>query len=102
MWPDPVLLSRMQFGWVVGWHILLPAFTIRLASFIAFLEGVFALTRRPVFLNLSRFWLRTPIIGITAAGTALLQDAISPRPSATAPNRCDLDLIAPRCSGTVG
>jgi cytochrome d ubiquinol oxidase subunit I len=58
MWLDPVLLSRMQFGWVVGWHILLPAFTIGLASFIAFLEGAFALTRLPVFMNLSQFWLR--------------------------------------------
>src|ERR1700687_5404610 len=55
---DPVLLSRIQFAWVIGWHILLPAFTIGLASFIAFLEGAYALTRRPVFLNLSQFWLR--------------------------------------------
>jgi len=55
---DPVLLSRIQFAWVIGWHILLPAFTVGLASFIAFLEGVYALTKRPVFLDLSRFWLR--------------------------------------------
>ena len=55
---DPELLSRMQFAWVVGWHILLPAFTVGLASFIAFLEGAYTLTKRPVFLNLSQFWLR--------------------------------------------
>jgi cytochrome bd ubiquinol oxidase subunit I len=55
---DPVLLSRIQFAWVIGWHILLPAFTVGLASFIAFLEGAFALTKLPVFLNLSQFWLR--------------------------------------------
>jgi len=55
---DPVLLSRIQFAWVIGWHILLPAFTVGLASFIAFLEGVYALTKRPVFLDLSQFWLR--------------------------------------------
>jgi cytochrome d ubiquinol oxidase subunit I len=55
---DPVLLSRIQFTWVVGWHILLPAFTVGLASFIAFLECTYALTKRPVFLDLSRFWLR--------------------------------------------
>jgi Cytochrome bd terminal oxidase subunit I len=35
---DPVLLSRLQFAWVVAWHILLPAFTVGLASFIAMLE----------------------------------------------------------------
>jgi cytochrome d ubiquinol oxidase subunit I len=55
---DPLLLSRVQFAWVIGWHILLPAFTVGLASFIAFLEGAFALTGRPVFMRLSRFWLR--------------------------------------------
>jgi cytochrome d ubiquinol oxidase subunit I len=55
---DPEILSRIQFAWVIGWHILLPAFTIGLASFIAFLEGAFALTKRPVFLNLSQFWLK--------------------------------------------
>jgi cytochrome bd ubiquinol oxidase subunit I len=55
---DPELLSRIQFAWVVGWHILLPAFTVGLASFIAFLEGAYALTKRPVFLSLSQFWLR--------------------------------------------
>jgi cytochrome d ubiquinol oxidase subunit I len=55
---DPEFLSRLQFAWVIGWHILLPAFTIGLASFIAFLEGAYALTGRAVFLNLSQFWLR--------------------------------------------
>jgi cytochrome bd ubiquinol oxidase subunit I len=55
---DPEFLSRIQFAWVVGWHILLPAFTVGLASFIAFLEGAYALTNRVVFLNLSQFWLR--------------------------------------------
>ena len=55
---DPEFLSRIQFAWVIGWHILLPAFTIGLASFIALLEGAYALTKRAVFLNLSQFWLR--------------------------------------------
>jgi cytochrome d ubiquinol oxidase subunit I len=55
---DPEFLSRVQFAWVVGWHILLPAFTVGLASFIAFLEGAYALTKLPVFLQLSQFWLR--------------------------------------------
>ena len=55
---DPELLSRIQFAWVIGWHILLPAFTVGLASFVAFLEGAYALTGRLVFLYLSQFWLR--------------------------------------------
>lgn len=55
---DPLILSRLQFAWVIGWHILLPAFTVGLASFIAFLEGAYLLTKRPVFQDLSQFWLR--------------------------------------------
>jgi cytochrome bd ubiquinol oxidase subunit I len=55
---DAEFLSRIQFAWVVGWHILLPAFTVGLASFIAFLEGAYALTKRTIFLHLSQFWLK--------------------------------------------
>src|SRR5205085_3086938 len=55
---DPVFLSRLQFAWVIAWHILLPAFTVGLASFIAMLEALHLFTRRPVFLTLSQFWLR--------------------------------------------
>jgi cytochrome d ubiquinol oxidase subunit I len=36
---DPPYLSRSQWAWVIGWHILLPAFTVGLASFTAVLEG---------------------------------------------------------------
>ena len=36
---DPVFFSRLQFAWVIGWHILLPAFTVGLAAYIALLEG---------------------------------------------------------------
>jgi cytochrome bd-type quinol oxidase subunit 1 len=35
---DPLLLSRIQFAWVVAWHFLLPAFTVGLASFLAVLS----------------------------------------------------------------
>jgi cytochrome d ubiquinol oxidase subunit I len=55
---DALLLSRLQFAWVVALHILLPAFTVGLAAYIAVLEGVYFFTRRPVFLRLSKFWLR--------------------------------------------
>jgi cytochrome bd ubiquinol oxidase subunit I len=55
---DALLLSRLQFAWVVALHILLPAFTVGLASYIAVLEGLHVFTRREVFLRLSQFWLR--------------------------------------------
>src|SRR5215471_11150636 len=55
---DALSLSRVQFAWVIAWHILLPAFTIGLASYIAVLEGLFVLTQRPVWFRISRFWTR--------------------------------------------
>jgi cytochrome d ubiquinol oxidase subunit I len=55
---DPVLLSRVQWAWVIAWHILLPAFTVGLASYIAVLEGLYFATRREIWFRLSSFWTR--------------------------------------------
>ncbi|MFO7858137.1 MAG: cytochrome ubiquinol oxidase subunit I, partial [Ectothiorhodospiraceae bacterium] len=55
---DPLLLSRIQFAFVVSWHIIFPAFTIGLASFIAVLEGLYYKTNKPVYLRLSKFWIK--------------------------------------------
>lgn len=55
---DPLLLSRLQFAFVIAFHFLLPAFTIGLASYIALLEGLFLWTRKPVFLRVSSFWIK--------------------------------------------
>jgi cytochrome bd ubiquinol oxidase subunit I len=55
---DPLLLSRLQFVWVVAWHILLPAFTVGLASFIAVLEGLHFATGREIYFRLSTFWIK--------------------------------------------
>ena len=55
---DPVFLSRLQWAWVIAWHILLPAFTVGLASFIAVLEGLFFFTGEETWYRISRFWTR--------------------------------------------
>src|SRR6201995_95989 len=55
---DPVILSRLQFAWVVAWHILLPAFTVGAASFIAVLEGIRLVTGRDVYARISTFWIK--------------------------------------------
>ena len=52
---DPLLLSRIQFAWVIGWHILLPAFTVGAASYIALLEGLHLATARSVYLQSLEF-----------------------------------------------
>jgi cytochrome d ubiquinol oxidase subunit I len=55
---DAALLSRIQFAWVIGWHILLPAFTVGLASFIAVLEGLYLFRGDDVHRRVSTFWIR--------------------------------------------
>jgi cytochrome d ubiquinol oxidase subunit I len=55
---DPAFLSRLQFAWVIGWHILLPAFTVGCASFIAVLEGLRLATGRDVYERVSIFWTK--------------------------------------------
>jgi cytochrome d ubiquinol oxidase subunit I len=55
---DALLLSRLQFAWVVAWHILLPAFTVGLASYITVLEGLHLYTGRDVYVRVSQFWIR--------------------------------------------
>ena len=55
---DPVILSRIQFAFVIAFHFLLPAFTIGLASYIAVLEGLLLATKKQVYLRISTFWIR--------------------------------------------
>nr|WP_290738277.1 cytochrome ubiquinol oxidase subunit I [Haliea sp.] len=53
-----VLLARIQFGFTVSFHIIFPAITIGLASYLAVLEGCWLRTRNPVFKQLYHFWSR--------------------------------------------
>lgn len=55
---DALLLSRLQFAFTLGFHIIFPAFTIGLASFLAVLEGLWLYTKKPVFRNLYLFWVK--------------------------------------------
>jgi cytochrome bd ubiquinol oxidase subunit I len=55
---DGLLLSRIQFAFVVSFHILFPAFTIGLASFLWMLEALWLKTRRTLYLELFRFWVK--------------------------------------------
>ncbi|HKY02511.1 MAG TPA: cytochrome ubiquinol oxidase subunit I [Burkholderiales bacterium] len=55
---DPLLLSRLQFAFLIAFHFLLPAFTIGLASYIAVLEALHWRTGREAYLRISVFWTR--------------------------------------------
>ncbi|MCG5500342.1 cytochrome ubiquinol oxidase subunit I [Ectothiorhodospira lacustris] len=55
---DPLLLSRIQFAFVVSFHAIFPVFTIGLASYIALLEGLLYRTGNLAYEQLSRFWTK--------------------------------------------
>ncbi|WP_460815045.1 cytochrome ubiquinol oxidase subunit I [Luteimonas pelagia] len=55
---SPLMLSRIQFGFVISFHILFPAFTIGLASWLAFVEFRWLRTRDAVWRDLYFFWLK--------------------------------------------
>ena len=55
---DALLLSRIQFGFVISFHILFPAFTIGLASWLMFLEWRWLRTREAAWMDLYRFWVK--------------------------------------------
>jgi cytochrome d ubiquinol oxidase subunit I len=55
---DANLLARLQFAFTVSFHFLFPSFTIGLASYLAVLEGLWLWTRRDVYLDLYKYWLK--------------------------------------------
>jgi cytochrome d ubiquinol oxidase subunit I len=55
---DAVLLARIQFAFTITFHILFPAFTIGLASWLAMLEFLWLRTGKDAYLSLYRFWLK--------------------------------------------
>ena len=55
---DPVLLARVQFAFTISFHILFPAFTIGLASWLAVLEWRWLKTGNPVYAEVYRMWVK--------------------------------------------
>ncbi len=53
---DATLLARIQFAFTVSFHIIFPAFSIGLASYLAVLNGLFLLKRDSVYLQLFNYW----------------------------------------------
>ena len=60
---DPVTLARAQFAFTMSFHIVFPAFSIGLASYLATLEALWLWTGRPVYLDLFKYWLKIFSIG---------------------------------------
>ena len=55
---DPTLLSRIQFAFVISFHIIFPAFTVGLAAWLATIEAASFVTGKPVYRRVFDFWLR--------------------------------------------
>jgi cytochrome d ubiquinol oxidase subunit I len=53
---DALTLARLQFAFTVSFHIIFPAFTIGLASYLAVLEALWLYTGRPAFLAVFNYW----------------------------------------------
>ena len=53
---DAIVLARFQFAFTVSFHIIFPAFSIGLASYLAVLQGLWLWTKQEVYLELFDFW----------------------------------------------
>lgn len=49
-------LARIQFGFTISFHIIFPAITIGLASYLAVLEGLWLWKKNEVYKTLYHFW----------------------------------------------
>ena len=56
-------LSRLQFAFTVSVHIIFPAISIGLASFLAVLEGCYLKTGKPHYKELCLYWARIFAVG---------------------------------------
>jgi cytochrome d ubiquinol oxidase subunit I len=54
---DTVTLSRLQFAFTIGYHIMWPAYSIGIAGFIVLLSALWWRTGATVYRDLMRFWV---------------------------------------------
>ncbi len=55
---DPVLLSRIQFAFTISFHIIFPALTIGLASWLVVVEAMYLKTKHPIYKEIYKFWVK--------------------------------------------
>lgn len=55
---DPVSLARLQFAFTISFHILFPAFTIGLASWLAVVEWRWLKTGNEIYRDVYRMWVK--------------------------------------------
>tara|TARA_R110000868_G_scaffold262401_1_gene520953 strand:- start:124134 stop:125531 length:1398 start_codon:yes stop_codon:yes gene_type:complete len=57
-WLDPVLLARIQFAFTISFHIIFPAFTIGLASWLAVVEYCYLKTGNKAYEQIYKMWVK--------------------------------------------
>ncbi len=55
---DALILARIQFAFTVSFHIIFPAMSIGLASFLAVIEFLWLKTNNNVFRDIYKFWIK--------------------------------------------
>lgn len=55
---DALVLARVQFAFTISFHIVFPAITIGLASYLAVLEAFWLRTGDPAYRSLYQYWLK--------------------------------------------
>ncbi|MPQ77131.1 cytochrome ubiquinol oxidase subunit I [Hydrogenovibrio sp. JE_KL2] len=55
---DPTLLARAQFAFTIAFHIIFPALSIGLGSYLLVLEGLALWKKNPVYFALFDYWKR--------------------------------------------
>ena len=53
---DALVLARIQFAFTMSFHIVFPAFSIGLASYLAVLNGLHLRTGDAIYLKLFNYW----------------------------------------------
>lgn len=62
---DAVFLSRLQFALTISFHYIFPPLSIGLGVLLVVMEGLYLKTGRPIYQQMTRFWVR--IFGLTFA-----------------------------------
>ncbi len=55
---DALMLARIQFAFVISFHIVFPAFSIGLASFLTVLEFRWLRTGEPIYAEVYKHWVK--------------------------------------------
>jgi len=62
---DVLLLSRIQFALTIGFHYIYPPLSIGLGLMLVIMEGLYLITKNPLYHNMTRFWVK--VFGLTFA-----------------------------------